>query len=335
MKKKSQLVAGISLISPLVIKTSNGYTGFEIELWEKISSKLNLTTKYVEYNFDELLADVENNKIKLGIAGITRTSDREKKMLFSFFTLSSSLGILILKDRKLFIRSIRDFFLKNYKKIFFALIILLTFFMLASHLLWFLETKNGTLGTSYKKDFFESVFLIISAATNSGFSSELILNTFWGKFITLLSMISGLFLFGLFTASLASMLTIAKVTYLINSYKDLNKKFVATKEHTVAREELDKIGAKIITVKEIDEAYEMLKKDKIDAVVFDSPALLHYVKNSQDENLTVVDQKFAEHTYGFAFPLNSKLREQVNIEILSLYESGEYDILHKKWFGEI
>lgn len=54
--KKGQLVAGISLISPLVIKTNNGYTGFEIELWEKISSKLNLTTKYVEYSFDDLLA---------------------------------------------------------------------------------------------------------------------------------------------------------------------------------------------------------------------------------------------------------------------------------------
>lgn len=333
--KKGQLVAGISLISPLVIKTNNGYTGFEIELWEKISSKLNLTTKYVEYSFDDLLAQLENNKIKLGIAGITRTSDREKKMLFSFFTLSSSLGILILKDRRLFLRSIKDFFSRNYKKIFFALIILLAFFVLLSQLLWFLETENGDLGISYKKDFFEAIFLIVSAATNSGFSSELILHTFWGKFITLFSMISGLFLFGLFTAGLASMLTTAKVKYFINSYRDLNKKFVATKEHTVAREELDKIGAKTIIVEEIDEAYEMLKKDKIDAVVFDSPALLHYVKNSQDENLTVVDQKFAEHTYGFAFPLNSKLREQVNIEILSLYESGEYELLHKKWFGAI
>lgn len=256
-------------------------------------------------------------------------------MLFSFFTLSSSLGILILKDRRLFLRSIKDFFSRNYKKIFFALIILLAFFVLLSQPLWFLETENGDLGISYKKDFFEAIFLIVSAATNSGFSSELILHTFWGKFITLFSMISGLFLFGLFTAGLASMLTTAKVKYFINSYRDLNKKFVATKEHTVAREELDKIGAKTIIVEEIDEAYEMLKKDKIDAVVFDSPALLHYVKNSQDENLTVVDQKFAEHTYGFAFPLNSKLREQVNIEILSLYESGEYELLHKKWFGAI
>lgn len=330
-----ELVAGITLIPPLVIKTKNGYSGFEIELWERISLKLNLKTKYVEYDFNDLLEDVKNKKIKLAIAGITRTSDREKDMFFSFFTLNSSLAILILKNRRLFFRSIKYFLLKNYKRIFFALIILSVFFMLMSSILWFLETKDGVFGTSSGKDFFESIFLVVSAATNSGFSSELILHTFWGKFITLFSMISGLFLFGLFTASLTSMLTIFNVKYSINSYRDLNKKFVATKEHTIAMEELDKVGAKIVAVKEIDKAYKMLKKDKVDAVVFDSPTLLHYVKNSHDENLVVIDQKFAEYTYGFAFPLDSKLREQVNIEILSLYESGEYNALYKKWFGRI
>ena len=37
--------------------------------------------------------------------------------------------------------------------------------------------------------------------------------------------------------------------------------------------------------------------------------------------------------YGIAFPAGSELREPVNRELLRLEQTGEYDRIHRRWFG--
>lgn len=332
--KRTKIKVGISTIPPLVIKEKDRYTGFEIDMWEKIASKLKIDTEYIEYDFKNIINAVRNREVDLVIAGITRTSRREKFVDFSFYTLDSSLSILILKHKKLFLKTLREFFLRNYKKILFFLLLLASLIFILSGILWLLETRGGSsIFATPKKDFFESVFFIISAMTNSGFSGNLLLVNLWGRTLLLFSMISGVFLFGVFVASLSSMITFTRIKYYINSYKDLIGKKIATKECTISADELKKVDAELITVKKIEDACDMLKKNKVDAVVFDTPAILYYVKNSKSDNFVVInDDKFSDRTYGFAFPNGSELKDKVNIEILALHESDEYDILYRKWF---
>ena len=49
----------------------------------------------------------------------------------------------------------------------------------------------------------------------------------------------------------------------------------------------------------------------------------------------VIDDVFALQNYGIALSEDfNDLRNQINIKLLKLFESGEYELLYKKWFGE-
>ncbi|MDD5431260.1 MAG: transporter substrate-binding domain-containing protein [Candidatus Pacebacteria bacterium] len=332
MNSRSKITVGVSVIPPMVVESGSGFSGFEIELWERIASDLKLDFSYKKYDFEDLLAAAKKKNVDVAIAGITETEKREILIDFSHKTLDSSLSILISKKQASSVKTIYDFIIENYKKILLSAISIAAIIALISNIVWLLEKQSDVLNNPYRHGVFESVYTIISAMTNSGFSSELVMKTFWGKSMILFAMIFGLFMFGCFTAGLASFLTAAKIKYRIESPKDLAGKKVATKEHTMAVEELEKLDADVITVKEIEKAYDMLKKYKVDAVVFDTPTLLNYIKSSKDNSLAITG-KFSRQTYGFVFPNNSKLKEAINREILRLHDIGEYDLLYKKWFG--
>ena len=98
MKK---ITVGVSEIKPLVYKENAVYTGFEVELWEKIAQKADIEFEYKEYQFKNLLNAVKNKKIDIGFSGITRTQNRETIFDFSHYTLNSGLSILISGENKI------------------------------------------------------------------------------------------------------------------------------------------------------------------------------------------------------------------------------------------
>jgi len=78
----------------------------------------------------------------------------------------------------------------------------------------------------------------------------------------------------------------------------------------------------------------MLEKETVEAVVFDAPILYKYIKEDKSDRFILANNLFKKQVYGFSFPENSPLREQVNRIILKLKENGEYKKLYKKWFGD-
>ena len=98
---------------------------------------------------------------------------------------------------------------------------------------------------------------------------------------------------------------------------------------------LKKLGAIVVPVAKIDEAYELLLKEKVDAVVFNSPSILHYERHEGAGKVKVVGPLFDIQYYGFMFPEGSKLREPVNRTLLKLKKNGTYDRIYEKCFGTV
>mgnify|MGYP000644558537 FL=1 len=85
--------------------------------------------------------------------------------------------------------------------------------------------------------------------------------------------------------------------------------------------------------KSIDQAYEKLLNEEVQALVFDAPTILYYARNKGAGRVSVVGPLFDIQYYGFLFPQGSELRESVNRALLKLRKNGIYDKLHNKWFG--
>lgn len=84
----------------------------------------------------------------------------------------------------------------------------------------------------------------------------------------------------------------------------------------------------------IEEAFEKLEKNEVEAVVFDAPILEYYALNDGFGKVEVIGELFDKQDYGFVLQEGSPLREKINRAILTIQENGLYDTLYKKWFGE-
>jgi polar amino acid transport system substrate-binding protein len=148
-----------------------------------------------------------------------------------------------------------------------------------------------------------------------------------------LVMIIGIGFFGWTIAQLSSAITLQTLHSDITDHRDLRDRLVATVEGTTSVTALEKIGAVVVPVKSIDQAYKKLLKKEVNAVVFDSPTILYYARNEWVGSVSVVGPLFDIQYYGFLFPEGSALREPVNRTLLKLRKNGQYDRIFNKWFG--
>ncbi len=332
--KNKKIIVGVSLFSPFVKKIDNKYSGFEIELWEKIAEVFSIDFEYREMAFDNLLIAVENKEVDVAIAGIIRTSERERKLDFSFFTLKSGLSILIPKKSKLdLFKFIKQSLLNKHREILIAFSMLAGLILTIANVFYFLERSVGTFDKNYFIGISESIWWTVVTITTVGYG-DFVPHTLIGRFVGMFVIIIGYTIFIMSVAKITSAFSTMESKYRISSYRDLYGKRVATKSSAVISR-LYRLDADVTRVKGLRHGCELLENKKVDAVVFDALVLHYFLKlKNNRKKFAAVGGIFAEQTYGFAFAHNSKLKELVDIELLALQENGDYESLHKKWFNE-
>ena len=120
----------------------------------------------------------------------------------------------------------------------------------------------------------------------------------------------------------------------ISTPADLADKKVATVLGSSSVSLLQAYGAKVDAVDRLETAYMLLHLREVDAVVYDSPALLFHASHSGAGKVSVVGAMFDHQDYGIALTAGSALREDINRTLLHLRENGVYDWIYDKWFGE-
>ena len=117
---------------------------------------------------------------------------------------------------------------------------------------------------------------------------------------------------------------------------DLVDKVVGTKQDTTSEAFVTNIQTRSVRLfPTIKEAYQALHKRKVDAILFDSPAIADYIQSDGRYIAKTVGRIHQRQSYGIALQKESELRKKVNVEILKLMEEGRFDILFRKWFGYV
>lgn len=122
----------------------------------------------------------------------------------------------------------------------------------------------------------------------------------------------------------------------IKDVEDLKGKVVATKQGTTSFNYASKLeGLKEVRpFPNIDQAYMELEKGSADAVIYDSPNVLYYIKTKGKGKVKTVGDLLQAESYGIAFPKGSPLRDKVDQALGQLMEDGTYEKLYVKWFGQ-
>ncbi len=330
---KEPIVVSTKVFKPFAFKQADGaWTGFSVELWQALAEQLNLeTTWHSTDSVGALLDAVHDGPAEIGIAAITITSQREEHVDFSFPFFESGLQILVSDNGKSGFGTLLAL-LPNMLRIVGVGVCIL---WIMAHFIWFAEHRKNPedFPDSYLRGIWDSFWWAAVTVTTVGYGDR-IPKSVIGRIFALIWMFSGLLLVSFFTASVTTALTVQSLEGDISGPKDLPGKKVGTLQGGTAATWLYSSGAKVHEYESLELSIAALTSGELEAVVYDSPALLYYASHEGRGVVHTVGAVFEKQSYGIALKEQSAYHEPINYALLKLRENGAYHDIYAKWFGE-
>jgi polar amino acid transport system substrate-binding protein len=320
------------VLPPFVVEEKDELTGFSIELWRSIATRLGLEADlFVTGSVTDLLATVRTGKADLAVAAISITSEREKTFDFSQPIFES--GLQILAPRRSAGSGPSPLASLFSPALLQLLGLMLLLVLIPAHIVWLVERRHeeGIIGTErYVPGIFSACWWAVSTLATQ---AESMPRTTLGKIVAVVWMFAGVLFVAYFTATVTSSLTVQRLQGSIRGPRDLPGKRVATTAGSTSAAYLKQQGIETLLFNEIDGAYRALLAERADAVVYDSPILLHYAANEGKGKVEVVGGVFRQESYGILLPRHSPHRKPINEALLRLREDGTYQQIYERWFG--
>ena len=124
----------------------------------------------------------------------------------------------------------------------------------------------------------------------------------------------------------------------IKSVADLAGKKVGSAKGSTSEQNVKKAqpACEVVSFETYPEAFLALKQGKVEAITTDE-AILVGLKYADDKPDTwdIVGDFISPEPYGLGLPENdSDFRDFVNLALMNMWETGEYQQIYEKWFGK-
>lgn len=329
----------VRTLEPFVRYEGRTYSGFSVELMDLIAARLGMSTDVYGVNtVAKQIDDVERGAADVAVGALGIISNREAVVDFSLPVLDTGLTILVPTDAD---RPVVERLGALVGAIFsselpWMILGFLLVLLLSAHLMWWFERRdNPDFPLLYRRGIWDAFYWAVVTITTVGYGDKTPKGNA-GRTWTLLWMIAGYFVFASFTATITSTLAIDQLRGSIEGPSDLPRHRVATVGGSEADTYLSSQGIGPVRVDSIEDAYELLDAEEVDAVVFDAPVLRYFAAHDGSGAVHTVGPVFEDVRYGIAVGDDADdLREQINLALLDLLESGVYQQLHDKWFGSL
>lgn len=328
------LRVGIAGNPPFVMSGDESHSGIAYEIWDAVADAE--AWPYTVHSFtsvSDAIQALHQGELDLVAGPVSITSDRVKTLDFSQPYYFSGLSIMSRKDTPGILDRIRPLFSM---KLLVAVLIFLSILGIVGTLLWLVERKKSP--EQFPPDMTHGIangmWLAIVTMSTTGYGDRAPI-TFWGRVIAGAWMIISILFATTMVAGIASTLTLTGMgSNTITEARQLAGKKVATPSLEATQTFLDEFHATPVATQSLDAAYQLLKENKVSAIVFDRPQLLYFQKKRSDEDIIVSRSVYDPTGYGFVFPLQSPLIKTVNIRLLGLGETGRIRHIVQSWINE-
>ena len=318
---------------PFAFEQDGVLKGYSIDVWNKVAEEAGLPFETtVVGTVPELLDAVKSGRADVGVGALSITPEREKLMDFTHPFFQSGLQILARAQGQAgAFSAFRALLSRNVAEV--VGVLLLAVFVV-SHLLWMVERKINaeSFPEGYVRGVWESAWWSIATLISGGCENKAPVGVA-GRLVAVVWMLGGIGLTSYITATLASAMTVSTLSSEISSLGDLRGARVATVTGAAAETLLVRAGFDVEGFPSLDAAVDALKDGRVKGVVYDSPLLRYYAAKHPGEKLAVVGPMFDPQDYGFALPLGSPVRKDLNAALLNVQTSGFMDELDRKWFA--
>ncbi|SHH74596.1 transporter substrate-binding domain-containing protein [Ferrimonas marina] len=321
---------------PFVIENDDKtYTGLSLTLWSKIAEKMGLSYEVSNHELEDLLDQVAQGQLALGVSCISITPEREAVLDFSHSFYETHLAIAVnpqglggvilnvLTNPKLW---------KVLGIAFLAAGIVGSIFYYLEHRqndkLYSMKTRAGRLVEG---------FLLGLLFITKGPFNYYEFQTLTGRILTVMLAIFTTFFIASITAVLASTFTLGVLSSDISGPSDLAGKRVGAKLDSTAATYLSDKRIAHQTFEDLDGMMQALSQGSLDAVVADDAVLRYTIRQAQAEGtlqgLEVLPYRFSRQNYGLVMPNDSPHREALNQALLEVRQTPEWRQTLKEAFG--
>jgi len=329
----TELQVGVFPVAPFVMEQNGALTGFSIELWNNIATRLNVKSRYhVVNDVAALTDDLRAKRVDLVASPVFITSARDEEFDFSHAIMEAGLGILVRDDAaRASPLDLLQIFLSPTTFVWLGVALLLI--LIPAHIIWFLDRRSPD-SVVESEHYFPGIFHAMFWAASALVSQvQGVPGQWFARLFALVWMFGGVVFVAFYTAQLTSTLTVQRIRGSIKGPADLPGKQVGTVANSAAVAYLQAHNAQVHEFVTPDQMYKALLDRRVDAVVFGAPVLLYYASHQGAGLVRVVGRQFDTLPIAMSFPADSRLRKRVDTALSALRENGSYQQLYDKWFG--
>lgn len=320
-----------TLTPPFVIDDGkSGLRGIDVELWNRVAEDLGVQTEWHVTTLQDALDSVASGESDVAIAALTISREREARLDFTHAYYNTGLGIAVGNESSgsgVF-SVIRGLVSLAFLQAVGALALVL---LVSGLLMWLFERKaNAEQFPKGVKGLGDGFWWSAVTMTTVGYGDKAPV-TFPGRVVALIWMFTSIIIIAAFTGGIASAITVGALDDKVRGPEDLPDVRVAAPAGTTAVEYLRSHGVRPNEVASIEDAYDLLANDEVDAIVHDAPVLRSLAR--ERDGVRVLEATFAPQSYGMALPQGSERREAINRAILAETSSPEWQRMIERYLG--
>ncbi len=334
-----ELRVAVFIAPPMVMEQNGSLTGFSIDLWNAIATRLKVKTSYQIMPDVRAVEEAMRSKSADLTPALAITSARDEVFDFSYPTLETGLQIMVRETgatrgtashltpvldmlRLLFSRTTIEW-----------LGVGLLLVLIPAHIIWFLERRQQD-GVISNRNYFPGIFeacywgLATLAAQVEAMPRQWI-----ARGLAILWMFASVVFIASYTAQLTTTLTVEQIRGDIEGPDDLPGKQVATITSSIATDYLREQKAQVQEFPSADQVFRALLNKNVDAVVMQAPLLLYYAAHEGKGLVKAVGPEFDRRPVAIEVQLDSPLRKRIDRVLVALRDDGTYQQIYDKWFG--
>ncbi len=320
---------------PFAMKRDDGtWSGLAIDLFEAIARELGREVVWRDMETTaEMIDALAKGNGDVGIAAVTINADREEVVDFTHSYYDSGLAIAVARNPG---ASIFDVFKALASPAFLTTVGTLATLLLATGaLIWFAE--RGKNSDQFQDDPVKGIgngfWWSAVTMTTVGYGDKAPV-TLLGRGIAVVWMFAALILTAVFTAQLASSLTIGSISGPVKGPSDLNRARVGVVEKAASSTYFNERFLRPTGFKDVETGLNALMSGEIDAFVHDEPILRFRISRDFARSVELLPQIFQPQDYGIVLPPDSMMREEINRALLAIKTSEEWGGIRRRYFGE-